>query len=322
MLHARMLLGWRDANSIAEAAQLLRDLLTEAPGFMPARVLLAESLAIFVHWNHDPTGELRDEALENLTVVRRLAPRTAGLLSMMAHMHDLAWRFDKAARLHAAALAAEANDPTTLHNHAFHLDLVGRPLDSVRAYEAAATVSRHSVNLRVMLARQQFIAGAWRDAIETARRVMPEAERDPAFPSYLHSMIALVEGEMAEPQERVHVEAFPHYLFAKPHLSHFHARRGAREAAITLIDSAGRTDPGQAVAFVPTLLELGLVDEAMRRVEAAARARVSFLPALLRKPENAMLQRHPAYPRLRDKVFGSLGGHSGPNDRRLRQYTA
>jgi hypothetical protein len=54
------------------------------------------------------------------------------------------------------------------------------------------------------------------------------------------------------------------------------------------------------------LLELGLVDEAMRRAETAARARVSFLPALLRKPENALLQRHAAYSRLRRTVFGAL----------------
>jgi predicted Zn-dependent protease len=310
VLHARTLLAWRDADSVRRAADLMRDLVAEAPFYMPARILLAEALGVFAHWNHDPTGLHRAEAIRSLLAVERLAPGTPGLSSVMGHMLDLSWSFADAGKRHAAALEDEPDDPLTHYHHGIHLDLVGRPTAAVEAFRRALALNPHSLNFHLMLSRQQFIAGDRTAAVATARSILRDAERDKAFPSFLHSMLRLAEAnESAIETARVHEEARPHYYFADCHLATMFALAGEREQAVAVIERSGRSDPAKAVTFVTPLLHLGLVDEAVRRVEAAAAARVSFLPALLRKPENDGLSRHRRFGVIYRAVFG--GAPSG-----------
>jgi hypothetical protein len=65
-------------------SDILRDLVARAPRYMPARILLAENLALFVHWHRDPNVELFAEARDHLVLVKWLAPQTPGLASMVS----------------------------------------------------------------------------------------------------------------------------------------------------------------------------------------------------------------------------------------------
>ncbi|WP_211474981.1 hypothetical protein [Collimonas humicola] len=54
------------------------------------------------------------------------------------------------------------------------------------------------------------------------------------------------------------------------------------------------------------LIAMGMLDEAMKKVKAAAETRFGLLPFLLSVPEGAALKQHPDYPWVHEKVFSRM----------------
>ncbi|MFO1109305.1 MAG: winged helix-turn-helix domain-containing protein [Bradyrhizobium sp.] len=304
LLHARNLMDGRDATAINCAREILRNLVAEAPHYMPARVLLIENLALFAVWSSDPNGELISEAEYHVSVVSQRAPKTPGLAAISGHVCDISRRFDEADLHFMRAASENADDPNTHYLRGLHMHWIGKPLEAVQLMRRAVELRPHSVTYKVVLARQEYVAGNFQKAMDTSSSVRSEAENDPTYRSHLRFLETLMGGKPSD-AENVHSEVPLSYIFGRSHLSHHFAKLGEREKAIEIIRRFGSSGAERAASFLPALLELGLIDEAMERVEAALNAKVGFLPGLLRKPENARLAIHPRYGKLKLEMFGA-----------------
>ncbi|MFO1109301.1 MAG: winged helix-turn-helix domain-containing protein [Bradyrhizobium sp.] len=302
LLHARGLMDYRDVSAVERAKEILRDLIAIAPRYMPARLLLIENLALYVYWNSDPNGELLAEAEHHLGIVSKLAPQTPGLAAIAGHLCDISCDFSEAAKLHAQAMHDDPNDPNTHYLFGVHLDLIGRPRAAANAIRKAVQLRPYSINFQVMLARQEYTAGDFVAARTTSLQVRKQAEKDLTFRSVLHSLDVFMDAE-SEGAEQAYDSVPTTYIFGRSHLGYLFAKRGDREKAIEVIRRAGSSHPGIAATFVPVLLELGFIDEAIDRAELALKKRVGFLPGLLRKPENRRLTIHPRFAKLQQDAF-------------------
>src|SRR5205085_2801092 len=148
-LHARQLAAQRTPAAVGRAIELLRALIEREPGYTPARVALAESLAAAIGWGQLPTDPSVEEGLRVLDEGKRLNAATPGLAGARGALLDMAWRFDEAAVAHADALRDGANDPDTLLVYARHLLLTGQPAAAVEQLRAALRLSPHTPLLRM-----------------------------------------------------------------------------------------------------------------------------------------------------------------------------
>jgi tetratricopeptide (TPR) repeat protein/biotin operon repressor len=304
VLHVRSIMDRRDMAALERAVNLLRDLVSRAPSYIPARLLLAECLAELCIWVPEAGRDLLDEAGHQLRVVERRSRQAAGLTAMRAHLLDLEWRFEESAELHASAAERDPDDPVTHYNRAMHFSAFGRHAETRAALRQALALRPHSVKLALALSRAEYAAGAYREAMDTAERVRAEAEHDAIHRAFIVAQEAYITGQATDGAERIYAACCDSYIFKAAHLSYHFALRGENETAVRIMQETPAGVPARDVSFIPALIKLDLLDEAMRRAETAARSRLSLLPVMLHKPETANLARHPGHERLYAAVFG------------------
>ena len=302
LLHARTLLDSNDRKALERARQILQGLVLQAPRYLQARITLAELLARLAEDGKAGHVAQLAEAEHELLVVESLAPATLGLDSAMGRILDLSWRFDEAAERHRRAIRTQPDDAASHSFYGIHLHSTGRPVDAVEAFRRAAALRPHSLALTTQLARQYYTLGDHHSALATVDAMRGDAERDRAARSFVHSLTTYISGTGSEQAQAAHEEAAAHHPLAAPNLGYLFARNGDREKAQRVVDNEAANEPARSLGFVPTLLELGHIDEAMSRVEEAAANHIPFLPGILRRPEFARLGMHRRFVPLRNRL--------------------
>jgi len=308
-LHARQLAAQRTPAAVGRAIELLRALIEREPGYTPARVALAESLAAAIGWGQLPTDPSVEEGLRVLDEGKRLDAATPGLAGARGALLDMAWRFDEAAVAHADALRDGANDPDTLLVFARHLLLTGQPAGAVEQLRAALRLSPHTPLLRMTLSRALVQAGRGADALAEARASVTEHPGQlllVAFELAIRAMVAPspdIEGAAWRLSEGPDTPPFVWTV-----LSFVLAQIGRREAALDIIDATlicSRTTTGEATLYAAPLAAIGEVDRAAALLQRAYDERCGMLAMVLRDPAHAgWLPTHPVGRELLRSVFG------------------
>lgn len=308
-LHARQLAAQRTPAAVGRAIELLRALIEREPGYTPARVALAESLAAAIGWGQLPTDPSVEEGLRVLDEGKRLDAATPGLAGARGALLDMAWRFDEAALAHADALRDGANDPDTLLVYARHLLLTGQPAGAVEQLRAALRLSPHTPLLRMTLSRALVQAGRGADALAEARASVTEHPGQlllVAFELAIRAMVAPspdIEGAAWRLSEGPDTPPFVWTV-----LSFVLAQIGRREAALDIIDATlicSRTTTGEATLYAAPLAAIGEVDRAAALLQKAYDERCGMLAMVLRDPAHAgWLAGHPVGRQLLRSVFG------------------
>ena len=308
-LHARQLAAQRTPAAVGRAIELLRALIEREPGYTPARVALAESLAAAIGWGQLPTDPSVEEGLRVLDEGKRLDAATPGLAGARGALLDMAWRFDEAAVAHADALRDGANDPDTLLVYARHLLLTGQPAGAVEQLRAALRLSPHTPLLRMTLSRALVQAGRGADALAEARASVTEHPGQlllVAFELAIRAMVAPspdIEGAAWRLSEGPDTPPFVWTV-----LSFVLAQIGRREAALDIIDATlicSRTTTGEATLYAAPLAAIGEVDRAAALLQRAYDERCGMLAMVLRDPAHAgWLPTHPVGRELLRSVFG------------------
>jgi len=313
-LHARQLAAQRTPAAVGRAIELLRALIEREPGYTPARVALAESLAAAIGWGQLPTDPSVEEGLRVLDEGKRLDAATPGLAGARGALLDMAWRFDEAALAHADALRDGANDPDTLLVYARHLLLTGQPAAAVEQLRAALRLSPHTPLLRMTLSRALVQAGRGADALAEARASVTEHPGQlllVAFELAIRAMVAPspdIEGAAWRLSEGPDTPPFVWTV-----LSFVLAQIGRREAALDIIEATlicSRTTTGEATLYAAPLAAIGELDRAAALLQRAYDERCGMLAMVLRDPAHAgWLRGHPVGRQLLHDVFGA--GDSG-----------
>jgi DNA-binding winged helix-turn-helix (wHTH) protein len=307
LIFARQLFSQRTPASLAQAADILRDTIRQAPHYAPARVALAECLAGCNSWCVDIDTGLIDEGLQHLEQAEQSAPRVAGLHSARAFLLDRAWRFREAREASELALRDNADDPDTNFHYGWHLLALGKAEEARLALQQAVRLHPYSVLLRVTLARAHSHAGAAQAALQEAQAACDLAPGNEMAELTLTTFRAWLQPNDEVVEAARKLAASPSALTLAPStLSYALARVGRVDEAATVTERRIRSDganPGTNAMHTPTLLVLGRIDDAMTLFERACAARCGVLPILLHEPGNAGLQQHPSYPALYRQVF-------------------
>ncbi len=308
-LYARQLALQRTPAAMAQAEQILRDTITQAPNYAAARVALAECLAGASSWGISSDPGLIDEGLEQLKTAERIAPTVAGLHSARAYLLDRAWRFDEAEASYAQALRDNPDDADTNFHHGWHLLAIGRPDVAREALRTAIRLHPYAMLLRVTLARAHAHAGCPQDALqemEAACRLSPGDEMAELYLVALRAWLQPGPGIVAAAWK---LTMSRHALTLAPSiLSYALARTGDVQGALEIIDACMRCASANAstnAMHAAALLALGRIDDAFALVQAAATAHSGTLPILVRDPANIVLKQHPSYPALHARIFGA-----------------
>jgi tetratricopeptide (TPR) repeat protein len=308
LLAARSLLDRRDGHALELARDMLVALVSEAPAYAPAHLLLSEALARLAPWVPGHDSALLSDAGHHLTIATRLQPGVSGALALRAHLHDLAWRFDLAEPWHVAAQAKDPGNPATHEAHGVHLWALGRLPEAVAALRRAVALRPVSVNLQLLLSRALFAAGDGEGARIVAERARPHARVDCTNLSIIAAQSAYMTGTVEPDALAVHEACPDSYAFKASHIAYHFAVLGDREKASAALESLGTGNAAAALGAVPALLRLGRIDGAMACVEQAADAGIAWLPMLIAKPENRALARHRRFARLQRRFTqGAMG---------------
>lgn len=308
-LQARQLAQQRTPAALARAVDLLRELIDREPAYTPARVALAESLAVAVGWGQVPTAPSVEEGLRVLDEARLIDAATPGLAGARGTLLDMAWRFDEARASHEEALQAGGSDSETLLVHARHLLMTGQPERAVEQLRLARQTSPHAPLLRMVLSRALIQAGRGPEALAEAQAAVSENPGQlllVAFELAIHSMAAPTPEIEAQAWRLAEGADTPPFVWTV--LSFVLARLGRREAALDIVEAAlicSRTTTGEATLYAAPLAALGETDRAAELLLRAYEERCGMLAMVLRDPAHAgWLEGHPTGRALLRDVFG------------------
>ncbi|HEX5687966.1 MAG TPA: winged helix-turn-helix domain-containing protein [Ideonella sp.] len=308
-LHARQLAAQRTPAAVGRAIELLRTLIAREPGYTPARVALAESLAAAIGWGQLPTEPSVEEGLHVLDEAKRLDPATPGLAGARGTLLDMAWRFDEAAQAHAEALHHGAQDPDSLLVHARHLLFTGQAAQAAEQLRAALRLSPHTPLLRMTLSRALVQAGRGAEGLAEADAASAENPGQLLLVAFALAMRAMVAPtpDIEAPAWRLS-EGPDTPPFVWTVLSFVLAQLGRRDAALDIIDATlicSRTTTGEATLYAAPLAAIGEVDRAAALLQRAYDERCGMLAMVLRDPAHAgWLPTHPVGRALLGGVFG------------------
>jgi DNA-binding winged helix-turn-helix (wHTH) protein len=308
-LHARQLAAQRTPAAVGRAIELLRTLIAREPGYTPARVALAESLAAAIGWGQLPTEPSVEEGLHVLDEAKRLDPATPGLAGARGTLLDMAWRFDEAALAHAEALRHGAQDPDSLLVHARHLLFTGQAAQAAEQLRAALRLSPHTPLLRMTLSRALVQAGRGAEGLAEADAATAENPGQLLLVAFALAMRAMVAPtpDIEAPAWRLS-EGPDTPPFVWTVLSFVLAQLGRRDAALDIIDATlicSRTTTGEATLYAAPLAAIGEVDRAAALLQRAYEERCGMLAMVLRDPAHAgWLPTHPVGRALLGGVFG------------------
>jgi DNA-binding winged helix-turn-helix (wHTH) protein len=305
LTHARQLTQQRTAQALRRAEQLLRELTDQAPGYMAAKLALAECLSAALSCGLAVERRHIDEGLAQLALVERHAPHMPGLHAETAHLLDCAWRFAEAAALHARAAHSAPQDAATHYYHAWHLLALARPHEAVAALATARRLNPFSFNIATLLARAHASTGDMQAGLACAREAHLNAPESTQAAIYYLAYQAHVSPQpaLAEAARQLLPGPAP-WAFAASSLAYVLARCGDHDAALHLVRSAGTENASVRANHIAVLLVLDRLDEAMQRALDAEREGCGQLPLILCASENAGLRRHPAFADLQARVLG------------------
>lgn len=310
-LHARQLAAQRTPAAVGRAIGLLRELIIREPGYTPASVALAESLAAAIGWGQLPTEPSVEEGLHVLDEARRLDPATPGLAGARGTLLDMAWRFDEAAHSHAEAIRQGGQDPDTLLVHSRHLLFTGQAAMAVEQLRAALRLSPHTPLLRMTLSRALIQAGRGEEGLAEADAASAENPGQlllVAFKLAIRAMVAPAPDIEAPAWRLSEGPDTPPFVWTV--LSFVLARLGRREAALDIIDATlicSRTTTGEATLYAAPLAAIGEIDRAAGLLQRAYEERCGMLAMVLRDPAHAeWLPQHPVGRELMGEVFKTL----------------
>ena len=295
-LHARQLAQSRSPAALHRAAQLLRRIVAEQPGFAAARVSLAQALAASLSWGLLPGPDVAAEGFAHLESAERIAPDVPGLVSTRAWLLDLSWRFEAADALHRQALQRK-DDPEALFLYGWHLVARGRPHEALPPLRKALAEQPYSAPLRLILARALAHSGELAAALAEIDACCHEHPGSTVAACYrLGIAAALRPGSGLAEAMRQLAQGPDAPPFAQGVLSYALARDGQVEAARAVIATAPSHAPCQALHHAPALAALGELEAGSALLEAAFAVRCGALPMALGDPANAPLL---ALPRVR-----------------------
>jgi len=307
LAHARQLLQQRTPTAVARAIGLLRTLVHEVPGFVVARVALADALAVAVGWGQLPTLPAVDEGLAALALGG--AEAEPGLQAARGALLDMAWHFDEAAACFESALVREGERPETLLAYARHLLYTDQADHAVQVLHQVRRLAPHALHPRLNLARALVQSGRGADAVAEAQATV---EDNPgqlvviAFSLALQAMVApRPELEAAALRLTQGADAPP---FTWTVSSYVLACLGRREAALDIVDTAllcSTTSAGEASLYAAPLAALGEHTRAAALLRRAADEHCGMLALVLRDPAHAgWLHQHAEGRALLETVFG------------------
>ncbi|AIY41682.1 hypothetical protein LT85_2524 [Collimonas arenae] len=303
--YAQQLLAHCSLETLTQAESILIKVISQAPGYMAAKLTLAQCMADKINYGVEVEQSLIDDGLALLESMHLAAPQTPGLQSQIAHLLDSKWHFDVARLRHQQALRMSSNDALTYFHYGQHLLAINAPLEAVDAFDTARELNPFSPNISVMLARASSLAsGDPVSAVAQARSTYTSHPESPQAYMYLLSTLALMDPqpETAYAARQLAVTRSS-WAGASGMISYALARCGDRTGALEIIAAQSKENAGTRVMHGAALIALGLVDEAMARVKEAASLGCGSLPILLNALEYAPLKQHPEYPSVHEKVF-------------------
>lgn len=306
-IYAQQVLQSHSPAAYSRAESIVKDVITQAPDYAPAKLVLAQCMANLVSSGVSGSPQAIDEALKILDSIERSEPGASDLQSRKANLLDGKWHFNEARLMHEQALRLSPESPVAYFNYGLHLLATGAAGDAVTAFRSAIELNPFSPEQSIMHARSLAAAGASAiEMVEHAReayRIHPDNQH---VYLYFLGMLAFAEPlpELAHAVRKITLSPSS-WIYAAGTISYVLARCGDREAALDLIASQATAGTNIHVTHLAALIALGLVDEAVLIVKTAAQAGCGHLPTLLNFVENSTLKQHPQYSIILTRIFSS-----------------
>lgn len=305
LTHARQLTNQRTRAGLERAQLLLRELIAQAPGYLAAKLALAECMTAAVSCGLTVHSDSLRESLEQLRLIEQQAPDLPGIHAEMAHLLDCQWRFSEAGSLHELAAVSAAQDDQTHHYKGWHQLCVGQPREAAESLQRALELNPFSVTLGVLRARCLTACGELQAGLAQAEQMTDMAPDSLAAHIYLLGYQAFMDprAELVAQAERITLGPGT-WTFAASTLAYIFARCGAPDRARALMRRSAEDGVSMRANYIAALLCLDERDEAMALAMAAARQGCGQLPLIVNTPENAGLRQHPGFARLRTLIHG------------------
>ncbi|AIY41264.1 hypothetical protein LT85_2106 [Collimonas arenae] len=304
-IHARQLFERRSQDAFSQAESILKNVVSKAPDYMVAKLLLAQYVAERGFFDANIQRSQIDDALSELRTVQDTEPHLRGLQSLIGHLLDCKWHFDEARVAHEQALQMSPDDDAAYYRYGFHLICTNALSEAVNAFRFAAKLNPFSPNIAAGLVRAYACAGMDPAELLAQARSASSSYPDSPWPYVvLLYTLALVDPqpEIAHAARHfVQKDRYAHALTSRA-VAFILARCGDHAGALEVIEKHGSIHGIHLAA----LMAMGMIDEAMIKVKAAAETGFGVLPFLLNVPENAALKQHPDYPSVHAKVFAHM----------------
>ncbi|MQR00197.1 hypothetical protein GEV47_05815 [Glaciimonas sp. GS1] len=304
-IHARQLLERRSPDAFSQAEAILKNVISKAPDYMMAKLLLAQYVAEHAFFDGNIQRSQIDDALGELRSVQDAEPYLQGLQSVTGYLLDCKWHFDEARMAHEQALQMSPDDDVAYSRYGFHLLNSQAPSEAIGAFRTAVQLNPFSPTVAVGLVRAYAFANM--DPVEVLAQARSVYSSHPDSPvTYLNLLYTLA---WIDPQPEI-AHAARHFVqrdryahaFASRVVPYVLARCGDHAGALEIIENDGSIHGVHSAA----LIAMGMLDEAMTKVKSAAEIRFGILPLTLSFPECAELKQHPDYPWVYEKVFSRI----------------
>ncbi len=304
-IHARQLLELRSLDAFSQAESILKNVISKAPDYMMAKLLLAQYVAERAFFDGNIQRSQIDEALGQLKIVQDAEPYLQGLQSQMGYLLDCKWHFDEARVVHEQALQMFPDDDIAYYRYGWHLIYTNGSSATVDAMRSAAQLNPFSPNIAIGLVRACACANM--DPAEVLAQARSAYSSHPDSPSAYVALLYTLAWVDPQPEiahaarHFVQKNRYAHSLTSRA-VAYILARCGDHAGALEVIEKHSSAHGIHLAA----LIAMGMLDEAMIKVKAAAETGFGVLPFSLNVPECAALKQHPDYPWVHEKVFSRM----------------
>jgi len=304
-IHARQLLERRSLDAFSQAESILKNVASKAPDYMVAKLLLAQYVAERAFFDGNIQRSQIDDALGELRLVQDAEPYLQGLQSQIGYLLDCEWHFDEARAVHERALQMSPDDDVAYYRYGFHLLTSNAPSEAVDALRSAVQLNPFSPNMAVGLVRAYACANM--DPAEVLVHARSAYSSHPDSPSaYVNLLYTLAwvdpQPEIAHAARHfVQKNRYAHALSSRA-VAYVLARCGDHAGALETIEKHGSVHGIHLAA----LIAMGMLDEAMAKVKAAAETGFGVLPFSISVPECAELKQHPDYAQVHARVYARM----------------
>ncbi|WP_211474437.1 winged helix-turn-helix domain-containing protein [Collimonas humicola] len=303
-IHARQLLEPRSLDAFSQAESILKNVIAKAPDYMVAKLLLAQYIAERAFFDGNIQRSQIDDALDQLKIVQDAEPYLQGLQSQRGYLLDCKWHFDEARVAHQQALQMFPDDDVAYYRYGWHLIYTASSA-AVDAMRSAAQLNPFSPNIAIGLVRACACANM--DPAEVLAQARSAYSSHPDSPSAYVALLYTLAWVDPQPEiahaarHFVQKNRYAHSLTSRA-VAYILARCGDHAGALEVIEKHSSAHGIHLAA----LIAMGMLDEAMIKVKAAAETGFGVLPFSLNVPECAALKQHPDYPWVHEKVFSRM----------------